>query len=142
VPELPWTMIFLFAFSCIVGITGTYHHAQLFSIEMGSCKLTLPWLVLNHDSPDLSLSSGQGYRCEPLVPGYESHFNHLLGVSHQGSTKSHVLNTCFLRDKKMDLPCLFFSFNSFPSSGIENVQNFSFHVSIFLDHFNKNTKTW
>jgi hypothetical protein len=33
-------------------MTGTYHHAQIFSIEMGSCQLVfLPRLDWNYDPP-------------------------------------------------------------------------------------------
>jgi hypothetical protein len=37
----------------------------------GNLENYLPRLALNHDPPDLSLPSGQDYRCEPSVPGYE-----------------------------------------------------------------------
>jgi hypothetical protein len=47
-------------------MTGTHHHAQLFSVEMESHKplLELAW---NGDPPDLSLSSSYDYRSEPLL---------------------------------------------------------------------------
>jgi hypothetical protein len=34
----------------------------------------LPWLVLNCNPPNLSLSSGQDYRCEPPAPGLDFSF--------------------------------------------------------------------
>jgi hypothetical protein len=38
-------------------MTGTYYHTQLFSVEMGSCKLFFLRLALNQDLPGLSLLS-------------------------------------------------------------------------------------
>jgi hypothetical protein len=63
-PGLAWTECFYFILPTITGVIGTYQHMQIFSIEMGSCKLFLLKLVW---SSNLSLPSTYNYRCEPLV---------------------------------------------------------------------------
>jgi hypothetical protein len=37
-PRLAWTVILLFTLLAIARMTGMYHYAQHFSVEMGSCK--------------------------------------------------------------------------------------------------------
>jgi hypothetical protein len=36
---LAWTPVFLFVLFCVTGMTGAYHHAQLFPLRWGSQKL-------------------------------------------------------------------------------------------------------
>jgi hypothetical protein len=57
----------------ITGITDTYHHALLFSIEMGALKHFLPRLAWNHISPNLSLPHSWDNKWMPLCPGISWH---------------------------------------------------------------------
>jgi hypothetical protein len=72
----------------ITGITGMYHHAQLFSIEMESIKLLfLSRLSYIFNSPGLSLLSNWDDKCMPsfwlrwdlanFLPRLASNFNPL-----------------------------------------------------------------
>jgi hypothetical protein len=56
-------------FPTVAGMTGIYHHAQLFSTGTRCHKLFV-WLALNGDHPDLSLPSSQDYRHKLPVPGF------------------------------------------------------------------------
>jgi hypothetical protein len=50
-------MILLFYIPGVAMVIGTFHQAQLFSVEMGSHKLLLPGLAWNHDLSDFGLPS-------------------------------------------------------------------------------------
>jgi hypothetical protein len=56
-PRLVWSVILLFFLSFLpsLGWQGMCHHAELFSIEMESCQLFLPWLAWSCNPPNPSL---------------------------------------------------------------------------------------
>jgi hypothetical protein len=67
-----WTMILFYISHCHWKI-GTFHHAQLFSIEMGSHELffffaSLSW---NYDPSNLSLQSSLGWKAWPTKLSYQ-----------------------------------------------------------------------
>jgi hypothetical protein len=46
-------------------MTGTHHHTQLFSVEMGSQELIFARLAWNHNPPDLRLltTTSMSHQC-------------------------------------------------------------------------------
>lgn len=54
--------------SCIAGITGACHCAQLIGLDGGVSLSFLPGLALKHDPPDLYLPSDWDDKCKPPHP--------------------------------------------------------------------------
>jgi hypothetical protein len=51
-------------------MTGTHHHIQLFSVEMGSHELFLPKRSWNHDPPNLSFLGSLRSQVWLTTPSY------------------------------------------------------------------------
>jgi hypothetical protein len=66
-----WTILDLgppIAASCVAGMAGTCHLAQVFIGSGGVSQIFLPGLTLSGDPPDLHLLSSCDYRCEQPHP--------------------------------------------------------------------------